>query len=627
MRSTWLVLILTLFALAASAETGRKPCASRDTLRRPFFGDTHVHTGFSFDANAQDTRTTPREAYRFAKGERLGIQPWDDEGKALRTVKLAQPLDWTALTDHAEMFGDVRICNDPALEGYSHPVCWIQRNIGSIGFQLLATRSLVFKGHWGLCGDGYENCHEQNAKVWREIQAAAEEAYDRSAACRFTSFVGYEWTATVGQGENLHRNVIFNGDKVPHRPASWVDTPSAIDLWDQLEAECVEAIPGCDAITIPHNSNISGGLMFQSARVETSDQNDLEIGAEEAARRSRFEPLVEIMQHKGDSECDVAAGWADEACDFEKLPYDSFGAQQSWFVPNATPAPRSFIRNALAEGLKLRTQHGTNPFQFGIVAATDTHIGTPGLVSEATHPGHGGAGMGAGEGVARGFPDDLEFNPGGLSVLWAEENSRESLFAAMQRKEAYGTSGPRHVVRFFGGWGYPENFCEQPDFAAQGYAGGVPMGGELAARGAAAAPRFAVSALQDPVEGAPLQRIQIVKGWIDEGEAREAVIDVAGGPNGASVDLASCEPRGEGAANLCTVWEDPDFDASEPAFYYARVLDNPTCRWSQYVCNAAKVDCGQPGSVPSELAGCCEASHKGAIQERAWTSPIWYAPK
>jgi hypothetical protein len=212
-------------------------------------------------------------------------------------------------------------------------------------------------------------------------------------------------------------------------------------------------------------------------------------------------------------------------------------------------------------------------------------------------------------------------------VFWAEENNRDALFAAMRRREAYGTSGTRPVVRLFGGWRFPEDLCVRQDFAAQGYAHGVPMGGDLPARRADGAPRLAMFALRDPgSQAAPLQRLQIVKGWIEDGELRERVVDIAGGENDAGVDTATCEPHGDGAASLCAVWSDPAFDPDVPAFYYGRVLENPTCRWSQYVCNEAGVDCEAPGSISPGLQGCCAEDHQPVIQERAWTSPIWYTP-
>ncbi len=630
-----LILAGSAAAAAVDAPVGaaekREPCASHDPLRRSFFGDTHVHTAYSFDASAQDTRNTPRDAYRFAKGQAIGLQPYDENGVALRNVRIDRPLDFVAVTDHAEMFGEVRNCQTEGAPGYWTPWCIALRNFPRLAFQAFAWQTLIAKGRFGFCGENGEACKQSARTVWQEIQAAAEEAYDRSPACRFTSFVGYEWTGTVGEGQNLHRNVIFENASVPDYAVSWTDVPNAVALWDSFEKDCIAGKPGCDVITIPHNSNLSGGLMFQSAMLAKQEEGGtLAITKQEAERRARFEPLVEMMQHKGDSECDVRAGWSDEACGFEKLPFDNFGSQsRGERDPNLKPAASNFVRWALGEGVRLRAELGANPFRYGIIAATDTHVAAPGLVSERNHPGHGGAGLASAEEIPP-VPEDWEFNPGGLAVLWAEENSRAALFAAMKRREAYGTSGTRPLVRFFGGWEFAAEMCGSTSFVADGYAKGVPMGGDLPPK-RGEAPKFALWALADPgtadEPGAPLQRVQLIKGSLKDGKIEEQVIDVAGGPNDASVDLASCERKGSGAAELCTVWSDPEFDANAPAFYYARVLENPSCRWSQYVCNAQQVDCSKPDEVPADFAPCCAPEHQRTVQERAWTSPIWYAPE
>jgi hypothetical protein len=359
------------------------------------------------------------------------------------------------------------------------------------------------------------------------------------------------------------------------------------------------------------------------------------IDAAHARRRAANEPLVEIVQHKGESECRTGAGTEDELCGFEKLPYDTFMGR-FFALARRVPSAANFTRTAQAQGLVHQAQLGANPFQFGLIGSTDTHIGTPGLVAEnAEHPGHGGAGVPLGESVPDSLLEPIEYNPGGLAVLWAEENSREALFAAMQRREAYATSGPRIVLRFFGGWGYGEDLCAG-DFAARGYADGVPMGAVLPSApvgGSVEGPVLAVSALRDPGGGSdpstPLQRLQIVKLWVGpDGTAQERVLDVAGNPDdGAFANPRSCEPHGAGADQLCAVWRDPDFDPARPALYYARVLENPTCRWSTRACHAAGIDCENPSSVRSGFAACCDPSIPKTIQERAWSSPIWYTPE
>ena len=634
----------------------REPCANYNALRQPLFGDFHVHTAFSFDARSQDTRNTPVDAYRFAQGASMGIQPYDGDGQAQRTIRLDRPLDFTAVTDHSEFLGEVRICHTPGAEGYWHPACVASRWIPESGFLLFGGFGLAGKQRWGFCGEDKEHCLSTSDSVWREVQQAATDAYDLSADCRFTSFNAYEWTASVGSGQNLHHNVIFRNHKVPERPLSWIESPSQVTLWDYLDRECVGAVPGCDAVVIPHNSNLSGGLMFETARVQDVTVPAGEVSATEAARRARWNPLFEMMQHKGSSECDsrLPAWSEDEYCNFEKLGYDRFGGKDSSapggsFVgfllsevlpklSDSVPAPetlppteQNFVRYALKQGLRQQQQLGVNSFKFGFVSSTDTHIAAPGLAMEKGHPGHGGAGMGSADGNTLSLPDDLEYGPGGLAVLYAEENTREALFAAMQRREAYATSGTRPTLRFFGGWDYSEDLCDAPDQIARGYAGGVPMGGDLPPPGRAPdAPRFLVSAQRDlgteAYPGSALQRIQVIKGWYDQGELHEAVLDVAGGDNGAAVDINTCRQTGAGHESLCSVWEDPEFDPDAPAFYYTRVLENPSCRWSQHICVDAGVRCDAPETIAPGMENCCAETHQKIIQERAWSSPIWYTP-
>ncbi len=624
----WLLLALPAWSAPPSFERTeeRQPCRHYNALKIPLFGDTHVHTRYSLDASTQDTRTTPQQAYRFARGERIGIQPWNDEGKALRSLKLARPLDFAVVTDHAELIGEVSICNSPSVDGYNAWQCKVYRRWPRAAFFLFNTRASA-GGRLGLCGDDGNRCLTAALAPWQEMREAAEQSYDRSDNCDFTSFVGYEWTGASENLANLHRNVIFRNAVVPDLPFSFVDNPTARGLWQNLESSCLDAGTGCDALVIPHNSNLSDGYMFSP-----QDADGVLLTAEDQAKRSRLERLVEVMQHKGSSECFFGPGqMEDELCAFEQLPYDKFSGKFMNLTRSAPAADDGFLRDVLNDGLKLKKELGFNPYQMGFIASTDTHLGAPGAVSETDFPGHGGAGEPAAANN-KGLPDDLEFNPGGVAVVWAEENSRDAIFAAMQRRETYGTSGPRMSVRFFGGWDLDRELCEAPDFVERSYLGGVPMGGQLPPVANPEDPRFIVSALMDPgtldSPGTALQRIQIIKGWIDgAGNKRQRVYEVAGDANnGASVNPLTCEQSGDGFKHLCRVWTDPHFDPAEDAYYYARVVENPSCRWSQQICVANGVNCANPGTIPRGLEACCSDTHRPVIQERAWTSPIWYSP-
>ncbi|MEP5766498.1 MAG: DUF3604 domain-containing protein [Halieaceae bacterium] len=603
----------------------RQPCADHDPLRQLYWGDLHVHTRYSLDASTQDTRTTPTQAYDFARGATLGIQPWR-EGVPVRSMQLQRPLDFAAVTDHAELLGEVEICTNPAMAGHDSFYCRAYRWWPRLSFFMFNT-SAAMGNRLGLCGDDGELCRQAAAGPWAEMQASAEQAYDRSADCQFTSFVAYEWTGASENLGNTHRNVVFRNAEVPALPISFIDSNKlAPTLYQQLDEACIEADGRCDVIVIPHNSNLSDGYMFQLRRPDGSP-----LEREDADTRRRFETLVELLQHKGASECFYAAGVSeDELCAFEQLPYDKFsGKFQSW--SSEPPQPEDgFMREVLRDGLRQQQAIGSNPFQPGFIGSTDTHLGAAGAVSEKPFYGHGGAGVPADEEVPPGLVDDPEFNPGGLAAVWASENSRDALFDAMRRRETYATSGPRIELRLFAGADINPGVCGDLDFVAQGYRDGVPMGGELQAL--ASAPNIAVTARRDPgtlaQPGLPLQRLQIIKGWVDaEGKGHERVYDVAGdADNGASVDLQSCQPRGPGFDQLCSVWQDPEFKAGQLAYYYARAVENPSCRWSQHICAARGVDCARPATIDEGLEGCCAAEHRPQIQERAVSSPIWYRP-
>ena len=666
MSNRWVTLAAAVFAVAvtvscASAFTRtetRDDCASSDPLRRPFFGELHVHTRLSFDAFPWDPPLGPRDAYLFALGNEVEIPPRDANGNRLH-AKLGRPLDFTGVTDHAEGFADIGVCTDPKNPGYEAPECLLYRgkstacsdpqnpgygalecNLYRAGASALVppNDAYLFFGAWHygdplptarlplpFCFIPGVDCERAELGLWQEIRNAAEEFYDRSSACSFTTFVAYEWTGTP-LGANLHRNVIFRNDRVTHEPISKTDTgPDPTELWHRLDKQCLDAGTGCDVLVIPHNPNLSAGQQFLDP-----------AGIDDAKLRAKFEPLIEIMQAKGASECRKGIGiTTDERCNFELLSNGTFfplPRPEQVFGPQWTD--RSFVRGILEAGLALgRPQSlGVNPFRLGFVGDTDSHFGTPGNVEEATFQGS--------------FPSttspdqllgEIENNPGGLTVAWAEENSRDAIFEALRRRETYATSGTRPIVRVFGGSQVADDLCRSPTFVADGYAAGVPMGGILPQpASAASAPRFAVSALKDPI-GTDLQAIQVVKGWVAaDGTPHEQVYAIAGNPaNAASVDPATCEPQGSGAQSLCAVWQDPSFDPHVPAFWYVRVLENPTCRWSTRFCQAHGVNPLDPGScgaqasaAGSNYTSCCDTNPliNDVIQERAWTSPIWWDP-
>lgn len=601
----------------------REGCAHHDPLRRPLFGDVHVHTTYSFDAWGQGTRNDPFDAYRFAKGEALGIQPYDDAGKPLRSVKLRRPLDFAMVSDHAEKLGETEICRTPGSPGYDAFSCQVARRWPRLGYALINSLFMsVPPAAMSFCGEDNEVCREAARGPWKRIQEAAEQHYDRTSACRFTTFVGSEWSA-MPAGDNLHRNLVFRNAFVPAVLPTAVNAVTAERLWERLDRECIDAGIGCDVIAIPHNSNVSGGRMFAAVQSDGSAPT-----REWAAQRARLERLVEVTQHKGDSECRVGNS-GDELCAFETLPYGRM-AEMADQVPDEPPAPGSYVREALATGLEIQQATGVNPFAFGLTAATDGHLGTPGLVAEDQFVGHAAGTVTARLGVPA-LPDRIDFNPGGLTAVWAEENSRDALFGAMKRREAYGTSGPRMTVRMFAGWSAPAAACGDADFVADGYAHGVPMGSDLPAPPeASGAPHIKVWALRDAGvsgrPGTPLERIQIVKSWLEDGEAKTAVIDIAGKATPGDADLATCAPAPGGADDLCATWQDPDFRPGAAAVYYARVVERPSCRWNQWVCNAARVDCRDEAGIPEGLEACCDPAVPRTIRERAWTSPVWYTP-
>ena len=561
-------------------------CPDYSALKNAYFGDLHSHTSYSLDAYNFGTRTDPVSAYAFATGAAVNIgEGYDASGGQVPgpfgvTISFTGgKLDFLAVTDHSEWLSSDYGCTvDTASPFYGSPLCDASRNLLLPRPTPLPCRAFV---------DGTATgCQGEQTKAWEAERAATTSAYQ---PCTFTTFHAYEWTHVAGprtNRETLHKNVFFSGETVPALPLDSLNYPTAPALWAGLAAQCL-ASEGCAALTIPHNSNQSMGQAFDFAGYTPTDL-DLMM---------QFQKLVEIHQHKGNSECltDSADSGAVTACDFEVDPADA--------RPQDQPG---YVRPGLESGITTFAASGFNPLQMGFVGATDNHDGTPGNVGESTWPGFVGAIDNRPALRLRGETRNRR-NPGGVTGVWAEENTRESIWAALQRRETFATSGPRIAVRFYAYADLPAP-CSDPSFPAQVVdAGAVPMGGTLPDEGSA--PSFVVYAMQDQQK---LAAVDIVKASVVDGAAVESVHTIA---------LA--DPP------YCVTWTDPAFVHANAAFYYARVKEVPTWRWSHYDC--LRLRQSNPSGWQTIAPGCASSDPSNGgldvmIQERAWASPIWYLP-
>jgi hypothetical protein len=552
----------------------------------PLFGDLHVHTALSLDAWTQGAISEPADAYKFAKGEVVSLPPYID-GNGLRSAKLRKSLDFAAVTDHAELLGEVELCTNPDSNQYSSLECKAFRNFPTITYYRYNTNASRGNPN-AICGDNRLNCTQASITPWEKTIIAAE---DHNHACQFTTFVGYEWTGAKYSGNNFHRNIIFYGNNIPKQPTSFYEAPTKKELWSILNEQCSE---NCQFISIPHNSNLSNGQMFLR-------EEDLSIDEQLV-----FEPVIEIFQHKGSSECHPVS---DTFCNFEQLPYKDFISKTYKDLSSSNDIPPlSFARETLLNGLAVKQQELGNPWKFGFIGSTDTHYAMPGYVDEENFQGHGGAGKSFRNSIPKGLPDDAEFNPGGLAVVWAKQNDRKHIFEALQNREVYGTSGPKFILRFFGSENFEENMCENPEIFTDSYRKGVPMGGTLHS------PKnisFLIAASADQsMDNQFIERVQIIKGYIEDGNEKTNIFDIFTNES-VTLDRSSCRIAGQGVKDMCMVWQDNTFEASQDAFYYVRVLANESCRWTHELCIKNPELCSDANSLPQ------------GINERAWSSPIW----
>jgi hypothetical protein len=585
-------------------------------LRDAYYGDLHLHTTYSFDAYLLlGTRVTPNQAYKFARGDAI---PFLDH-----QVQRGEPLDFLAVTDHSENIGVFKDLDDPnsALSKSE-----LGQKIGSRrGFSVFKDVAAYMIGPEHKQIPGFDP-KPVAASAWQKEIDAANANYQPG---KFTTLIAYEWTAMPQGLYNLHRNVFFRGDTAP-APYTSQDSNKPEDLWTYLESNRKN---GSEGLAIPHNSNASGGLMY-----DWKDSYGRPIDQAYAERRALNEPLSEIGQNKGVSETHPALSPNDEFANFEIFDRLLLGTQKSSIYG-------SYVRDAYGRGLILQQTLGVNPFKFGVVGASDFHSGLSTSSESAFGGGLGGidptkdypnaeaARKALTRRAANAPPDDnsggletIDFGSGNLTGVWAEANTRTGIYDALRRKETFATSGPKLKFRFFASWDYNAGLLKDADWVKTAYAKGVPMGGDLPARPAGAkAPRFAIWAVKDP-NAANLDRAQVVKVWLVGGQYQEKVFDVAlsGGRKvdpktgkapevGNTVDLKTATYANSiGATELRTVWQDPEFDPARPAVYYLRVLEIPTPRWSTIM--AARTGVPLP------------ADKQATIQERGWSSPIWYTP-
>jgi len=600
------------------------PYAQRDFPSQIFWGDTHLHTALSVDAGLFGARLGLEEAYRFARGEEV-------ISSTGQPVKLSRPLDFLVIADHSDGMGmitDLAAAN-PSITQYEQGKRWSE-GLRAGGETAVATAlDLITTFAQGNVDPELMAAYSPGSRiydsVWKNVIEAAE-AYNDPG--RFTALIGFEWTSLV-DGNNLHRNVIFRdgadkaGQVVPYTTYAPIGSTDPLDLYAWLAA--YEAKTGGSVLALAHNGNLSNGLMFPVDAQYTGR----ELDASYVEQRAAWEPLYEVTQIKGDGEAHPFLSPEDEFADYETWDVGNLDLTQA---KTDDMLAGEYAREALKNGLLLEARLGTNPYKFGMVGSTDSHTALSTAEEDNFFGKHAGSEPSpermyhpfaqTGAGVIEGW----QTSASGMAAVWATANTREAIFDAMQRKEVYATTGPRMMVRFFGGWDYTDEDLNSRQPAFRGYQKGVPMGGDLPAmHDAATAPTFMVYALRDPI-GANLDRIQIIKGWLDaDGQTHEKVYDVAWSTGrepdangvlpavGNTVDIAAANWTNTiGASELGTVWTDPDFNPDEPAFYYARVLEIPTPRWIVY--DAFRFGVEIPEGA--ETIG----------QERAYTSPIWYTP-